>query len=95
MGKYQALVDFILTNIGGKENVLSVTHCMTRLRFTLKEDSIVNEKELLKSPEIMTAQFAAGRYQVVIGTHVEEVFQTVQKTLGEVSVEEPKKREVF
>ena len=95
MGKYQALVDFILTNIGGKENVLSVTHCMTRLRFTLKEDSIVNEKELLKSPEIMTAQFAAGRYQVVIGTHVEEVFQTVQKTLGEVSVEEPKKKRGF
>lgn len=95
MGKYQALVDFILANVGGKENVLSVTHCMTRLRFTLKEDSIVNEKELLKSPEIMTAQFAAGRYQVVIGTHVEEVFQTVQKTLGEVSVEETEKKRGF
>ena len=40
-GKYQGLVDFILTNIGGKENVLSVTHCMTRLRFTLKEESIL------------------------------------------------------
>ena len=73
MEKYQALVDFILKNIGGKENVLSVTHCMTRLRFTLKNDGLVNEEELLKSSEIMTAQFAAGRYQVVVGTHVEYI----------------------
>ena len=61
MGKYQAFGRFYFNQYWRrKENVLSVTHCMTRLRFTLKEDSIVNEKELLKSPEIMTAQFAAG-----------------------------------
>lgn len=89
MGKYQALVDFILKNIGGKENVLSVTHCMTRLRFTLKNDGLVNEEELLKSSEIMTAQFAAGRYQVVVGTHVEDIFQVLQKTLG-VQIKEEK-----
>ena len=62
--------------------------------YAKRREHLVNEKELLKSPEIMTAQFAAGRYQV-IGTHVEEVFQTVQKTLGEVSVEEPKKKRGF
>ena len=82
MEKYQNLVNFILKNIGGKENVLSVTHCMTRLRFTLKDNSLVNEKELLKSNEIMTAQFSAGRYQVVIGTTVADVFKVVQKTLS-------------
>ncbi|MCB2759395.1 PTS glucose/sucrose transporter subunit IIB, partial [Listeria monocytogenes] len=54
MGKYQALSKFILENVGGKENGLSVTHCMTRVRFTLKDESKVNEDILKKSSEIMT-----------------------------------------
>lgn len=90
MEKYQALVDFILKNIGGKDNILSVTHCMTRLRFTLKDNELVNEKELLKSPEIMTAQFSAGRYQVVIGTHVADVFKIVQNSIAKADVSEMK-----
>lgn len=82
MGKYQALSKFILENVGGKENVLSVTHCMTRLRFTLKDDSKVNEDILKKSSEIMTAQFAGGRFQVVIGTHVSDVYNEIQGVTG-------------
>lgn len=81
MNQYKALVDFILKNIGGKENVLSVTHCMTRLRFTLKNDILVNEEELLKSKDIMTAQLAGGRYQIVIGTHVANVFKEVVEVI--------------
>ncbi|MBM7711082.1 beta-glucoside-specific PTS transporter subunit IIABC [Enterococcus xiangfangensis] len=82
MEKYQALVSFILKNIGGRENVLSVTHCMTRLRFTLKDDSLVQKEALVKSSEIMSAQFAGGRFQVVVGTNVAEIFQVVQEQLG-------------
>ncbi|OER26447.1 PTS beta-glucoside transporter subunit IIBCA [Listeria monocytogenes] len=88
MGKYQALSKFILENIGGKENVLSVTHCMTRLRFTLKDDSKVNEDILKKSSEIMTAQFAGGRFQVVIGTHVSDVYNEIQGVTGAGNAEE-------
>lgn len=82
MEKYQALVSFILKNVGGKENVLSVTHCMTRLRFTLKDDSLVQKEEVVKSPEVMSAQFASGRFQVVVGTHVADIFQVVQEQLN-------------
>ncbi|MBO0455706.1 PTS glucose transporter subunit IIA [Enterococcus hulanensis] len=93
MDKYQALVSFILKNVGGKENVLSVTHCMTRLRFTLKDDSLVQKEEVVKSPEVMSAQFASGRFQVVVGTHVADIFQVVQEQLGGKTVvtEEEKK----
>lgn len=93
MNQYKTLVEFILQNIGGKDNVLSVTHCMTRLRFTLKNDSLVNEEELLKSKEIITAQHAGGRYQIVIGTHVADVFSVVQDTIkiSEAPIEEKKK----
>lgn len=58
---------FILENVGGKENVLSVTHCLTRLRFTLKDDSKVNEDILKKSSEIMTAQFAGVDFKLLSG----------------------------
>ncbi|MGF2145989.1 beta-glucoside-specific PTS transporter subunit IIABC [Vagococcus fluvialis] len=88
MEKYQGLAAFIIENVGGKENILSVTHCMTRLRFTLNDDTKVKEENLVNSPEIMTAQFAGGRYQVVIGTHVSDVFQIIQSELGLLGEEE-------
>ncbi|MBO0444594.1 beta-glucoside-specific PTS transporter subunit IIABC [Vagococcus fluvialis] len=88
MEKYQGLAAFIIENVGGKENILSVTHCMTRLRFTLNDDAKVKEENLVNSPEIMTAQFAGGRYQVVVGTHVSDVFQVIQSELGLLGEEE-------
>lgn len=88
MEKYQGLATFIIENVGGKENILSVTHCMTRLRFTLNDDTKVKEENLINSPEIMTAQFAGGRYQVVVGTHVSDVFQVIQSELGLLGEEE-------
>lgn len=87
MDKYQALVSFILEKVGGKENVLSVTHCMTRLRFTLKDDSLVQKEEVVKSPDVMSAQFASGRFQVVVGTNVADIFQVVQEQLNGKTVE--------
>lgn len=88
MERYQGLAAFIIENVGGKENILSVTHCMTRLRFTLNDDTKVKEENLVNSPEIMTAQFAGGRYQVVVGTHVSDVFQVIQSELGLLGEEE-------
>lgn len=61
---------------------------MTRLRFTLNDDAKVKEENLVNSPEIMTAQFAGGRYQVVVGTHVSDVFQVIQSELGLLGEEE-------
>ncbi|WP_238902254.1 MULTISPECIES: beta-glucoside-specific PTS transporter subunit IIABC [Clostridium] len=82
MAKYDELVDFIIENIGGKANVESLTHCMTRLRFSLKDFSLINEEELKKNQGIVTAQKAGGKYQVVIGTHVGEVYEVAVGKLG-------------
>ena len=46
MVKYEELVNFIIKNIGGKENVISLTHCVTRLRFQLKDESKANDELL-------------------------------------------------
>ncbi|MEO1771772.1 PTS transporter subunit EIIC [Candidatus Enterococcus ferrettii] len=82
MKKYDDLVQFIFQNVGGKNNVSSVTHCMTRLRFTLNDPEKVDEKSLLSHSEIITAQYSGGQYQVVIGTHVADVYDEVIKALG-------------
>ena len=46
MGKYEDLAKEIVKNVGGKENVSSLTHCITRLRFKLKEESRANDDVL-------------------------------------------------
>lgn len=52
MNKYDGLARIILTNVGGKDNVVSLTHCITRLRFTLKDESKANT-EILENTDGM------------------------------------------
>ncbi len=85
MANYQKIVSFIIENIGGKENIEDVTHCLTRLRFKLKDDSKVHDDKLSASKEVVTTQFAGGKYQVVIGTHVGDVYEEVIRQLGSVN----------
>ena len=75
MVKYEELVNFIIKNIGGKENVISLTHCVTRLRFQLKDESKANDG-------IITVMHTAGQYQIVIGNHVGDVYETILPKLG-------------
>ena len=82
MGAYEGLVSFIIENVGGRENIKSVTHCLTRLRFVLVDDAKANPEKLNASKEIVTTQFAGGKYQVVIGTHVGDVFDELERALG-------------
>lgn len=79
MAKYTELVENILKNIGGKENVISVTHCVTRLRFNLKDESIANDDVLKNMDGVVTVMKTAGQYQVVIGNHVPDVYTEVLK----------------
>ncbi|WP_311406755.1 PTS transporter subunit EIIC [Liquorilactobacillus uvarum] len=67
----------ILKKIGGKENVASVTHCMTRLRFNLKDMSFPNDNEVKKIRGVLGVMRAGGQYQVVIGQTVNEVYDEV------------------
>ena len=74
MKKYEELVNFIIKNVGGKENILDVTHCVTRLRFKLKDDSKANDEVIKSSDGVITVMRTAGQYQVVIGNHVPDVY---------------------
>lgn len=75
--KYEHLAKEIIENIGGKENVQSLTHCVTRLRFKLKDESLANTEEIKKIKGVATVIQNGGQYQVVIGSHVPEVYEAV------------------
>ena len=77
MGKYKQLAQDIIKNIGGKENINGLTHCITRLRFKLKDESIANDDVLKNMGDIVTVMKSGGQYQVVIGNHVEAVYKDV------------------
>lgn len=79
---YNALAKIIIENVGGKENVISLTHCITRLRFKLKDDSKANTEILKKTEGIITVMQSGGQYQVVIGNEVADVYDIVIKKLG-------------
>lgn len=77
MSKYEQLASDILERIGGKQNVTYVAHCMTRLRFNLKDESKVNMEEIKKLKGVLGCQFSAGQFQVIIGQSVEHVYKAV------------------
>lgn len=82
MSKYEQLAKDIVKNIGGKENVISLTHCVTRLRFQLKDESIAQTDILKDMDDVITVIKTAGQYQVVIGNHVPDVFKDVCTVIG-------------
>ena len=72
---YKSLAKTILNNIGGKENIISFTHCATRLRFNLKDDSKVDSKRLEATKGVMGIVNKGGQFQVVIGSDVPNVYR--------------------
>ena len=75
--KYEQLSKDIIKNVGGKENVNSLTHCITRLRFKLKDESKANTDVLKNMDGVVTVVQSGGQYQVVIGNHVPDVYADV------------------
>ncbi|KAF1299220.1 PTS beta-glucoside transporter subunit IIABC [Enterococcus sp. JM4C] len=73
--EYQELNAAILKNIGGKENINGLTHCITRLRFKLKDESKAQTEKIKQIPGVVTVVRSGGQYQVVIGNHVPEVYK--------------------
>lgn len=82
MGKYHELAVKIVENVGGKENVAGLIHCITRLRFTLKDESAAKDQVLRDMDGVVTVMKSGGQYQVVIGNHVPEVYEDVMEILG-------------
>ncbi|WP_027292905.1 beta-glucoside-specific PTS transporter subunit IIABC [Robinsoniella sp. KNHs210] len=77
MGKYENLAREIVSNVGGRENISSLTHCITRLRFKLKDESKANDEIIKDMDGVVTVMKSGGQYQVVIGNHVPEVYADV------------------
>lgn len=80
--KYQQLCDEIIAKIGGKENVKDVSHCITRLRFHLKDESKAQTEALKATKGVVDVIQAGGQYQVVIGATVEAVYNDLVKIGG-------------
>ncbi|MFI3620136.1 beta-glucoside-specific PTS transporter subunit IIABC [Enterococcus avium] len=98
MGKYHDLAEKIIANVGGKENINSVTHCITRLRFKLKDESKANEDVLKNMDGVVTIMKSGGQFQVVIGNHVPLVYADVLEVAGitgEATEEDAEKGNIF
>lgn len=77
----QDLAKKIITFVGGDENINSLTHCVTRLRFNLKNESKAQTKELEELDGVMGVQRQGGQYQVIIGGKVGKVYAEIIKML--------------
>ncbi len=75
--KYDGLARIIIQNIGGKENIKGITHCVTRLRFTLADESKANTDILKDTDGVVTVIQSGGQYMVVIGNQVADVYDAV------------------
>ncbi len=74
---YEELSGQIITLIGGKENVSFFTHCVTRLRFTLKDRDRVNVPELEKLPGVFGTKWSNGQLQIIVGNEVTDIYDAV------------------
>ena len=79
---YKKMASEILPLVGGKENILSLMHCATRLRFTLKDETLFKTDELKKVKGVMGAMFTGGQYQIIIGTDVNHVYDQLIEMTG-------------
>ena len=68
--------------MGGKSNVSSVAHCITRVRFKLKDESKANDERLTALDGIIKVMHANGQYQVVVGNIVEDVYDSILRVGG-------------
>lgn len=80
--KYQKLNEQIIELVGGKKNIEAVVHCMTRLRFTLKDRSKANTDALKEMSEVIDVVSNNVAYQIIIGTHVNEIYKELIEMLG-------------
>lgn len=92
---YKKLAEVILQNVGGSKNISGLTHCATRLRFNLKDESLAKTEELKKTKGVMGVVSSGGQYQVIIGSDVASVYKPltemcdIKAEKGEVGEKKP------
>lgn len=79
--KYEQLAKDIVQQLGGKENITDAYHCQTRLRFKLADESKLNKDKLKNLDGVTKYINNAGVHQIVIGTHIKDVFEEIEKNI--------------
>ncbi|HIR92325.1 MAG TPA: PTS transporter subunit EIIC [Candidatus Egerieimonas intestinavium] len=79
---YEKIAQAIIQNVGGKENIQSATHCVTRLRLIVKNPDLVSLEEIKKIDGVINCVVSSGQYQVVLGQAVTDVYKAALPLLG-------------
>ncbi|OWR32993.1 PTS beta-glucoside transporter subunit IIABC [Saccharibacillus sp. O23] len=79
---YKKLARDIVQGVGGENNVVSLVHCATRLRFTLKDNAKADKELLGRTDGIITVKESGGQFQVVVGNKVPEVYAAIGEVSG-------------
>lgn len=82
MSKYDELADKIVDLLGGKDNISFYAHCVTRLRFNLKNKALVKKDEIEQLPGVIGSQWSGDQYQVIIGQSVADAYDLIAKKNG-------------
>ncbi|WP_138494866.1 beta-glucoside-specific PTS transporter subunit IIABC [Paenibacillus pinistramenti] len=90
---YQETANKIVEGVGGKNNINSVYHCVTRLRFDLKDNSKADKAALEKLDKVMGTNIAGKQYQVIIGNDVARVFDSIVKEYPELQDKKEKEQD--
>lgn len=92
---YEALAKEIVSKVGGNENIHNVVHCATRLRFNLKDKTIVNIEEVKKIEEVMGVVDKGGQFQLIIGPQVSTLYDEVIKLVTPKEIIENKEEKAY
>ena len=76
---YSALAAAIMENVGGSGNVHTVSHCVTRLRFVLKDRAMAKDAEIKQLTGVLGVVYGSGQYQVILGENLFPVFDEIVK----------------
>ena len=82
MANNKEIAEKVLAAVGGASNIKDATHCMTRLRLYLNDDSIPKDDEVKAISGVMGVVRGGQQYQIVIGTNVEKVYEELRKKAG-------------
>ncbi|UQS81894.1 glucose PTS transporter subunit IIA [Bombilactobacillus folatiphilus] len=80
--QYQVTAQDVIKAVGGADNIDSLIHCFTRLRFTLKDDQIPDDAQVKQIKGVLDVARANGQYQIVIGQTVDDVYDACEQILG-------------
>lgn len=91
---YTADAQQIINSVGGNDNIDTLIHCMTRLRFTLKDESKADTKAIENIDVVIKVMEAQGQYQIVIGNKVTDVFNAILGILPRLATDENVEKEI-